>query len=230
MNRLFLLAFCLLLTTSSYAETWRVTPSSAAQLPEKFSQLKSGDRLVLERGTYRFDEALRLEGLENVTIEGRGRVKLVLTNLDADVISIKKCKNIIIKGLRAKHQTPSKEYKCEGAVIMLRRSSRIFITENQLNGCGAAGVFAMSCKEVVVHKNRIFNNSFAGVWVQSSQVAITKNKIYDNAAGVVSYGDCHTSLTENSLKTTVETTLPEEPTSKKCSNLGTSNRFLSVPR
>lgn len=198
--RKILLAILLLLTTAAQAKTLVFGPRNADQIPQALKSLKPGDTLVFQSGVYVFPQGLVLSGMEGVALEGRGKVEIVVTNLDDAVILLKNCRRIRITGLTARHEKPAPEYQCEGAVIRCDQSEDIFIAENRLNGCGAAGVFAMGSKNIVIYKNRIFNNSFAGVWMQDSSALVHGNRIYDNAASLITNGDCSVSLTENEIK------------------------------
>ena len=192
--------FFVLLSGLCQAKTLVFTPSDAYQLQDALSHLNSGDEVIFERGKYHLSRGLELSHLSNVRFRCRGRVELLVSDLDSAVISLDSCSRIRLEGFRARHVKPSKEYQCEGAVVRLRRCQDIFVAENDLNGCGAAGVYAQECKGVIVYKNRIFNNTFAGIWLNSSQVTVHKNKIYRNAAAVITYGDCEISLTENIIE------------------------------
>jgi parallel beta-helix repeat protein len=194
------LSLILVLAATALGETYRYTPGQAHLLPDAFERLESGDRVVLERGTYRLEFGLELTNLSNITIEGQGRVTLLVDNLDDPVIDIDSCTDVTVKGLRAAHKEPAQEYQCEGAVIEVRSSKRVFIAKNRLNGCGAAGVYATSSKDVVVYQNRIFNNTYAAIWVAGSQVAVHDNWIYDNRAALNTYGECDITFTKNRIK------------------------------
>ena len=194
--------FCalFLLTGLCQAKTLVFNPSDAYQLQEALSQLNSGDEVIFESGKYRLSQGLRISGLSNVSFRCRGRVELLVSDLDSAVIALEQCERIRLEGFRARHVTPAKNYQCEGAVVRLSRCRDILVAGNELNGCGAAGVYAQDSKGIIVYKNRIFNNTFAGVWVNSSQVTIHKNRIYKNASAVITYGDCEISLTENRIE------------------------------
>ena len=194
--------FCILffLTGLCQAKTLVFSPSDAYQLQDALSRLKSGDEVIFEKGKYRLSQGLQVSGLSNVSFRCRGRVELLVSDLDSAVITLEQCERIRLQGFRARHVKPSEEYQCEGAVVRLRRCKDIFVAENELNGCGAAGVYAQECKGIIVYKNRIFNNTFAGIWLNSSQVTIHKNRINKNASAVFTYGDCEISLTENIIE------------------------------
>lgn len=189
----------LLLSTASQAKTLVFWPNKSDQVLPAFSQLQSGDHVVFQPGVYRFSQGLSLEGLDDVIIEGRRGAEILVTNLDDAVIRLSHCHRVQIKGLKARHEKPSEEYQCEGAVIHCSNSEDIFVADNSLNGCGAAGVYAMNSKNLMITRNDIYNNTFAGVWMQDSGALVHHNKIHNNASALITYGNCNVSLTENEI-------------------------------
>ncbi len=190
----------LLLTATALSETYRYSPGQAYLLPEAFANLKSGDTVVLERGNYSLDRGLRMTDLSNITIEGQGRVTVEVNDLDSPVLEIVGCTDVTVKRLRLSHKNPGSEYQCEGAVIEIGNSEKVLIARNHLNGCGAAGVYARQSKMVVVYQNKIFNNTYAGVWLTDAHVLVHDNDIYDNAAALSTYGKCDITFTENRIR------------------------------
>ncbi len=190
----------LLLSSAVTADTLRVTPGKAHRLPEMFSNLKDGDRVVFERGTYRTHRALTVSGLKNITLEGEGRVEVVLSNLDDPVFAVKGSERVQIKNLKARHQKPNEEYACEGAVVEVRDSQQVGVTGCSLDGCGAAGVYAMGVKDLVVFDNTIFNNSFAAVWAYDTTGMVRRNRMHDNAADLITGGQTEVILLENEIE------------------------------
>lgn len=156
--------------------------------------------MILERGTYRLRNRLVLDGKKNIRIEGRGRVELIVSDLFEPVFEIRQCENIQVRHLRARHEEPAYGYECEGAVISVQKSNRVGIWDSQLNGCGAAGVYAMSSFDVVVKNNKIFNNSYAGVWLHDSRAYVVGNRITGNAASVVTTGKSWLTMLENKIE------------------------------
>lgn len=189
----------LLLSTASQAKTLVFWPNKSDQVIPAFAELQSGDHVVFQPGVYRFPKGLSLVGRDDVTIEGRRGAEILVTNLDDAVIDLSDCHRVEIRGLKARHEKPAEEYQCEGAVIRCSNCEDIFIADNSLNGCGAAGVYAMNSKNLMITRNDIFNNTFAGVWMQDSGALVHHNKIHDNASALITYGNCNVSLTENEV-------------------------------
>lgn len=192
-----MLGIGLLLCASAQAETYRVNPSKTRQLSSLLANLHDGDTVIFERGVYDIAKGLEVTGLNNVTLAGEGKVEIVLGNLDEPVLSISACTRVRIRGLRARHQKPNREYACEGAVIEVRNAEHVAITECRLNGCGAAGVYATDSQDVVVANNTIFNNTFSAVWLYNSSALVRGNHIYDNATEVVTGGNCDLTMIAN---------------------------------
>lgn len=190
----------LLLGQAAAADTLRVTPSKAHRLPEMLANLKDGDRVVFERGTYRTHRALEISGRKDIVIEGEGKVEVVLSNLDDAVFSIQKSQRVQIKNLRARHQKPNEEYACEGAVVEVRDSQQVGVTGCRLDGCGAAGVYATDVQDLVVFDNTIFNNSFAAVWLYDTTGIVRRNRMHDNASDLITGGKTEVILSENEVE------------------------------
>lgn len=187
-------------SAAASAETYRVNPSKANHLQTVMDGLESGDTVIFERGVYKTREALRLSEKSHIKVQGEGRAEIVLDSLDQDVIDVQSCQNVTISGLSARHQTPNKEYACEGAVVSIHDSKQIAVTGCKLNGCGSAGVYASGTEDLVVFDNTIFNNSFAAVWVYNSSGIVHKNRMYGNAADLVTGGTGDITLTGNTIE------------------------------
>lgn len=190
----------LLLTTTASAEVYRLTPSRSAEAQAVLDRVVNGDTVIFERGVYRTHSALVLREKTGVELRSSGRVEIVLDNLDDAVLEIQRCQNIRITGLRARHEKPNKEYQCEGAVIAVRDSQQIGISRCELNGCGAAGVYATSVKDLIIFDNKIFNNSFAGVWVSDTTGHVYKNHLHHNASDFITYGESDIVLSANKIE------------------------------
>jgi parallel beta-helix repeat protein len=190
----------LLFASVANAETVRVNPSKTQQLQTILNGLQSGDTVLFERGTYRTAHALELKGAYDITIRGEGKVEIVLSDLDDPVFSVSDCQDIHITGLRARHHSPNQEYACEGAVVRVVDSKRVAVSNCELNGCGAAGVYASATQELVVCGNTIFNNTFAAVWVYDSSGIVHGNRMHKNAAELICGGTSDVTLSGNRIE------------------------------
>lgn len=194
------LALSLFVGGPALAETTRVNPSKSKQLPSILTNLRDGDTLIFERGTYETAKGLEIASLNNVTLRGEGKVDIVLGNLDEPVLTVTNCTRVKIEGLHARHQNPNREYACEGAVIEVRSSQHVGVSECSLNGCGAAGVYAADSKDLVIVNNTIFNNTFAAVWCYDSSARIQGNRIFKNAAELITGGDSDVVMIDNTIE------------------------------
>lgn len=183
-----LVVLYVLLTMAVSAEVIEIDPMKARIANQLIGAARAGDRVVFLEGQYRIHEPLTLNGLKEVTVSARGRVELVLDDLYAPVIQLDNCQKIRLVGLRARHAEPADEYRCEGAVIALKDCNQVTVRGCELNGCGAAGIYAMQVKHLLVKDNRIFNNSYAGLWFNSVSATILDNHIHDNEAALITWG------------------------------------------
>ncbi len=190
----------ILLIGPAWARTWTFTPRDAGRLQEALERLEPGDKVVFERGQYRLLNTLELFEKQNITLEGRGKVEFILADLWQPVISLSQCKGVTIRHIRARHAESLDGYECEGAVISVQKCQKIGIFDSQLNGCGAAGVYAIESQTLVVKGNKIFNNTYAGVWLAESEAFVLDNKIVDNAASVITWGKCRLTMMGNEVR------------------------------
>lgn len=200
MKLLPLFILSLALFAPATAELYRLTPSQTERVQGVLDRLEEGDTVIFERGTYQTKDALVLKNKTGVELRASGKVEIVLNSLEQAVLEIENCQDIRISGLRARHQKPNREYACEGAVISVRQSEQVGISGCELNGCGAAGVYANQVKDLVVFDNKIFNNTFAGVWLSDTQGHIYRNRLYDNAADFVTSGECDVVMRANKVE------------------------------
>lgn len=210
----------ILLALSAYSvpawcDTLRVTPKHSSQLPEMLSKLQPGDSVIFERGVYDLERSLILSDQSDLVLRAEGKVELVLRDLESAVIELRHCERIRIQGLRARHLEPNSEYECEGAVITVRDSQQIAVKDCQLNGCGAAGVYATETRDLVVLNNILFRNTFAAVWLYNSSALVQGNRIHSNAAEVITTGECDVTLVGNQVKNNSGNTFGETEWSRR---------------
>lgn len=96
-----------------------------------------------------------------------------------DVITIEKCENIKITGMRARHVAPLKAYECHGSVVTILDSKAIHIDNCELNGCGAIGVNAQESHITItnchIHSNSLFAFVFYDTKAKVASNIIEKN-------------------------------------------------------
>ncbi len=169
-----------LLCNVSFAETIHVLPGGDT-LQKAINMAMSGDKIMISGGTYETQKSVEITRKSNLTIEGQGDVWLLCDDVNVDVINIINSKNIRLMNLKARHKKPLKEYQCHGSVVNITSSSNIHIEGCELNGCGAIGVYASNCKNLIITKNYIHKNSFTALYLfESNNVKITYNRIMNN--------------------------------------------------
>lgn len=160
---------------------------------EAVKNCRDGDTILIMEGTYTFEKGLELFEKNNITILGREKVELVCTNMDDNVMWILTCNNIRIRNIKARHTNPTKEERCYGNVFALDSSTKVIIDDCEINGCGAIGVYASGCKDVLLRRNHIHNNSlwavqhngvgFLGEVDHIEDLRFLDNKIENNGRG-----------------------------------------------
>ena len=98
---------------------------------------------------------LRIEGINNLSIEGNGQAEIVLDYGAAPVAFIINSTAIELSGLIMGHDVP--EYGCEGEgyVVQIADSKDIAINNCDLYGCGVTGIYSWSAENVYVNKSII---------------------------------------------------------------------------
>ena len=169
-------------TTSKQA----VISLTPAQLSNGFDGLKSGDYIKLEPKEYLLNVPVRIENLENITIDGNGAT-LIMNSLSENVIHISGSKNIILKNFKATHIEPSGPTGCTGNVIYMDNSDDILVEKCALNGSGIVGIAAYNIGALKVVNNRIYENSEYGIIYMGPSIEIKNNVFEKNAKGHLFY-------------------------------------------
>ncbi|MEM1010331.1 MAG: hypothetical protein AAGJ35_15165, partial [Myxococcota bacterium] len=132
---------------------YRLTPQQAGLLQNTIDQSQPGDTILLTSGIYRYTKGLRIHHVRNLRIEGQGEVWIIIDDLYDDVIQVKDSSDITIRYIKARHRRPMLEFQCEGAVIRLLQSQRIWIDHCELNGSGAVGIRAFEVEHLIATYN-----------------------------------------------------------------------------
>lgn len=183
----------LLLATASYetqvdkleedAKVRRITPAEQAELRAIINSAQSGDIIRLQEGIYNYKNAVSIANKENLTLEGEGEVWIIVENIKEDVIKIENSKRVFLKNIKARHQAPLATFNCEGAVVKIENSSQIWVTDCELNGSGAVGVYLDKGEDVIVNHCYIHHNTLAAFMLQDAKwVAIHDNTITENGS------------------------------------------------
>jgi hypothetical protein len=190
-------------TTQPIVTTITLTPKEASLLPKLLDTAVPNTIILLKPGIYSYPLGLQIFRKRNLTLKGTGPKPswIIIDNLYDDVISIKYSNNINIRNISAKHLTPSRTFKCEGAVIDITRSSFVWIDRSDLNGSGAVGVRIDRGFEVIISNNYIYNNSLAAIMViRGDYIAIENNEITHNNSTLYTLGKNTIRMSNNRIK------------------------------
>lgn len=160
-----------------------------------FSEKRSNQFVVIDEGEYKGKEALWLDG-ENLIIEGRGKVSILLDQLYDNVMWVIG-DNMVINNLHMTHLQPGgmEGQNCSGRVIGFDGADNITIINCDLNGCGLAGLHDnIGNGTVYAEYNWIHNNSLGAytdidgnIWQEEQDHPVFKfknNLIEDNGHGL----------------------------------------------
>ncbi|MDM8558549.1 right-handed parallel beta-helix repeat-containing protein [Candidatus Parabeggiatoa sp. HSG14] len=167
-------------------------------LQQVIDSATSGTVIQLEETTCRYTEALRITGKENLTIEGKGDVWIIVDDINDDVIKIQNSQRVFLKNIKARHQTPLEGFNCEGSVVSMFNSQQIWLTRCELNGSGSVGVHADASSEIVVNQCYIHHNTLAAFWLDDSDsIAIHNNTITENGSTIYGLKAGNIRMTDN---------------------------------
>ncbi len=166
----------------------------------------------IDEGKYIQDEEISVGGyvrngvtydVKNTLIEGKGEVKLVCSDKDANVMWIGS-DDITLRNLSLYHEPKVDDGQppyCSGNVITLDIGSNLTIEDCELNGCGRVGLYYNTGPtKVTLKNNHIFNNSFCAIIdgdgnklfaedPNHSHIIFENNKIEKNGNGSIEYYD-----------------------------------------
>jgi hypothetical protein len=166
-----------------------VVESDTADLQAVIDAAGPGDRIILRQGIYLTQEALTIREKQGLSLVGLGEVSIVCQDVVDDVIRILDSEDILLLGIRARHEPSGSEAACEGAVISIDNSLRVAIQGCSLYGCGTVGVYAGRTHTLTVTDSVLQYNSFAAFHlVECDEVVIKTNTITRNNAFLFAYG------------------------------------------
>jgi len=157
------------------------------QLQEQLLLAQPGDVIEIEAGKHHLSNTLSLDGIENITIRGKG--------MDETTLSFKGQEEgaeglqIVADGITVEHLT-IEDTKGDGIKISdskdvtLRKVKMIWTDEPKATN-GAYGLYPVGCTNVLVEECEVSGAMDAGIYVgQSKQVIVRNNKVYGNVAGL----------------------------------------------
>src|SRR5690606_9361625 len=178
------------------SDTVYIGPNRKIKDPYKyFSENRSNQFVIIEEGEYTGTSAICLQE-ENLILEGRGKVSLILDQLYDNVMWVTG-NNIVVNNLHMTHLQPGglEGQNCSGRVIGFDGADNITIVNCDLNGCGLAGLHDnFRNGKVYVEHNYIHNNSLGAytdidnnIWQQETEHPVFQfknNRIEDNGHGL----------------------------------------------
>ncbi len=157
------------------------------EVQEKLINAKEGEVIELPEGTFTMTRPLILDGINNVTIRGKGKDKTILNfkgqkdgaeglRITANGTILEDFAVIDAKGDCIKAQ--------DAQGITFRRVKVGWSTEGStLNG--SYGLYPVQSSNVLIEECEVFGSSDAGIYVgQSKNIVVRKNLVHGNVAGI----------------------------------------------
>ncbi|MCS6819447.1 MAG: right-handed parallel beta-helix repeat-containing protein [Chitinophagales bacterium] len=221
-NSILFIALAVLIINLSACKSRKPTAESNAelenQLLEKFASAKDGDIIELPEGTITLQRPLIIDGINNITIRGKGKDKTILNfkgqKDGAEGIRIT-ANNILMEDftvLDAKGDC----IKVQDATGVVFRNLKVGWTALHSTKNGSYGIYPVGCTDVLVEHCEIFGSSDAGAYVgQSKNIIVRNNYVHDNVAGIEiensTDADVYENLCENNTGGILIFDLPDLP-------------------
>ncbi len=139
---------------------------------------RNGATIRVHKGIYRTSKPIKIVKRKGLKIIGRGVVRIICTDRNADVMQVFNSQNILIRNIRMKH---SPAVTCGGTVLTIDRSNRVRVIRCVLNGCGMIGINASDSNNLVVRRCRMFKNSYQGFYFYNCRnIRFMRNRVYRN--------------------------------------------------
>ncbi len=170
------------------AQVLNVTPeminSGEFDLSDWVNNAPDGSSVYFQAGKYYTE--INMYGKKGFLLAGDGKVEIVSTNMDSDILSMTECYDITIKDLIIYHEPPVPEdYTCSGSVISMGACGNITINYCQLNGCGTHGISAYSVYNLQITHTEFFNNSVDTLVIYDGyDLLLSYNDFHNNAGGL----------------------------------------------
>jgi len=156
-------------------------PVGKLDIQELVDKTQDGRIVHIPRARYILRKSLLLRRREDLTIRCQPGTQILVSDVEQNVLTIDRCKRIEIEGTHLRHLKPLKAYECHGAVIGIKESTGVTITDCELDGCGAIGVSARDSSELTVDHCHVHNNTFTAFYLHGcGKVKITSSVIRDN--------------------------------------------------
>jgi parallel beta-helix repeat protein len=157
------------------------------QLLEKFASAKDGDIIELPEGTFTLQRPLVLDGVNNVTIRGKGKDKTILSfkgqKDGAEGLRVT-ANNVLMEDFTVM-DAKGDCIKVQDATGVTFRNLKVGWTALHSTQNGSYGIYPVGCTNVLVDACEIFGSSDAGAYVGQSKNIVVKNcHVHDNVAGI----------------------------------------------
>lgn len=164
-------------------------PDAQKQAVEAFINVKSGETIEFDEGTFEFDTSLRLEDVERVTVRGKGMDKTFLNFAKQEAgtggegiianINYFALEDIAIQDTRAD------AVKTQGVDNIRFKNVRVEWTRGPNPENGAYGLYPVLCSNVLIEGCFVTDCSDAGIYVGQSKNVIVRNcRAERNVAGI----------------------------------------------
>lgn len=226
--RIFLFAAAIAFATlscNSGNKTATLNESFETELLQMFADAKDGDIIELPEGNFSLQRPLILDGVNNITIRGKGKDKTILNFAKqkdgAEGIRVT-ANNIVMEeftALNAKGDC----IKVLDATGVTLRNLKVGWTKMHSPENGSYALYPVGCTNVIIDNCEVFGSSDAGAYVGQSKNIIVKNcHVHDNVAGIEiensTDADVFNNLCENNTGGILIFDLPELPVKegKRC--------------
>lgn len=192
----FALALAMLISSvPAFAADQKVVTVNNMQ--DMVSAIASNTKIIIEEGNYvasagaikteygYIKTGIRVENIENLTIEAKGNVEIKLNVGYLPVFEIEGSKNITFVGLSLGHDVPEGSCEGEGDVISAFNSQNITINNCDLWGCGIVGIWTQNSGNINVTNTTIRDceNSAVACYMPDGNMTLDNCKILRNNYG-----------------------------------------------
>jgi hypothetical protein len=137
-------------------------------------------------GAYRdYQVALAIIGVEKLALRAEEGAKVVIVTNDrfSEVIYLRACADVTLRGITVGHTVKSPEYECEASVVLFEGCTDITVENCYFYGCGSVGIIMLDCVSASIKDTTITDCSLRGVeLLRSTDISFTGCKYIDNRA------------------------------------------------
>lgn len=142
----------------------------------------NGDTIYFPSGEHIIDEPIFIRDKRNITIIGNENCRILLTDLQRNVLLVQTSNTINISNLYLSHYKPLKTYECNGGVLYIGKAMNVVIDNCELEGSGTIGISGVNVENIEISNCHIHDNTFHALWFSRAiNVLIEKCKIEKNA-------------------------------------------------